>query len=232
MPKSGAGSPPSEVATANALQFRIGAQVCCSDGVCGDLRRVVIDPVARTLTHLVVEPKRRHGLGRLVPIELVDRNGKQVHLRCRRARFDQLDDAEETQFLPVSSYAWGYGTGQVSSWPYYGLVADGGGVSGGSGLENAPHAIVSDRGPLGEVEVRRGDKVYARDGGIGSVQGLVVDPRDHHVTHVLLQEGHLWDRQQVTVPIGAVTSVLDGIHVKLTKQEVHDLPPVNLRMSP
>ena len=39
-------------------EFTIGSEVCSSDGPCGELRRVIIDPVARTLTHLVVEPKR------------------------------------------------------------------------------------------------------------------------------------------------------------------------------
>jgi hypothetical protein len=49
--------------------------------------------------------------------------------------------------------------------------------------------------PLNEVEVRRGEHVHATDGDIGRVQGLVIDPSDHHVTHVLLQEGHLWGRR-------------------------------------
>ena len=35
-------------------EYIIGAEVTCSDGVCGELRRVVIDPVARVLPHLVV----------------------------------------------------------------------------------------------------------------------------------------------------------------------------------
>ena len=39
-------------------EFTIGSEVCSSDGPCGELRRVIIDPVARTLTHLVVGPKR------------------------------------------------------------------------------------------------------------------------------------------------------------------------------
>jgi hypothetical protein len=44
-------------------QFMIGAEARCSDGVCGEVTRVVIDPVAETVTHLVVEPKHRHVTG-------------------------------------------------------------------------------------------------------------------------------------------------------------------------
>jgi hypothetical protein len=82
--------------------------------------------------------------------------------------------------------------------------------------------------PVGEVEVRRGDYVHAIDGAIGRVQGLVVDPSDHHMTHVLLDEGHLWGKKRVAIPIGAVTGVDDGVRLSLAKDEVRDLPSVDL----
>jgi uncharacterized protein YrrD len=92
-----------------------------------------------------------------------------------------------------------------------------------------PRSVTYDRVPLGEVAVRRGEEVHATDGGIGRVQGLVIDPGDHHVTHVLLQEGHLWGRKQVAIPIRAVTGISDdGIRLNITKQEVEDLPPVDV----
>jgi hypothetical protein len=81
---------------------------------------------------------------------------------------------------------------------------------------------------LGEVEVRHGEHVHATDGEIGLVEGLVIDPRNHHVTHVLLQEGHLWGRKEVAIQIGAVTGVEGGIRLNISKQEVTDLPPVDI----
>ena len=45
--------------------FTIGAGVSCSDGACGKVTRVVVDPLTRTVTHLVVEPKHRLDAGRL-----------------------------------------------------------------------------------------------------------------------------------------------------------------------
>jgi sporulation protein YlmC with PRC-barrel domain len=77
------------------------------------------------------------------------------------------------------------------------------------------------------VTVRRGEHVHATDGDIGQVQGLVINAHNHHVTHVLLQEGHLWGRKEVAIPIGAVTGVDDGIRLNITKQEVQDLPSVD-----
>jgi sporulation protein YlmC with PRC-barrel domain len=210
--------------------FTIGAEASCTDGDCGEVRRVIVDPVARSLTHLVVEPKGRSGLARLVPIDLVDMADAAtgtIRIRCTLAEFARLDPAEETQFIPGTRGYEAYGTDQVLSWPYYGL---GGGPAEPMdlGQERVSQTITYDTVPLGEVEVRRGDAVHAADGHIGRVQGLVIDPVSHHVTHVLLQEGHLWDRKDVAIPIRAVTRVDDGIAVSLSKHQIQDLPPVDI----
>jgi hypothetical protein len=41
-----------------STEFITGSSVSCSDGPCGELTRVVVDPAARTVTHLVVGPAR------------------------------------------------------------------------------------------------------------------------------------------------------------------------------
>jgi sporulation protein YlmC with PRC-barrel domain len=198
--------------------FTIGADAICTDGVCGEVIRVVVDPVARTVTHLVVEPKHRRGLGRLVPLDLVDATMGEVRLGCTVDPFEKLTYAEETEFLPGTAPA-GYAPGDyVLAWPYYGLT-----------MGDTPQPVTYDKVPLGEVTVRRGDQVHATNGGIGRVQGLIIDPGDHHVTHVLLQEGHLWGRKEVAIPISAVTKIDgDGIRLNLTKQEVESLPAVDV----
>jgi sporulation protein YlmC with PRC-barrel domain len=209
-------------------EYTIGSDVSCRDGACGELSRVVVDPVARALTHLVVDPKHGQGIGRLVPVDLVESTDQTISLRCTSAEFDALEQAEERQFLPGANGQWGYGENQIVSWPYYGLGMGGMGM-GGLGLGNmnaGPQVITRDRVPVGEVEVRRGEHVHASDGDIGRVQGLVVDPSDQHVTHVLLDEGHLWGKKEVAIPIGAVTGVEDGVRLSLTKDEVAALPPV------
>lgn len=92
-----------------------------------------------------------------------------------------------------------------------------------------PAAISYDRVPLGEVEIQRGDRVFATDGVVGRVEGLVVNPEDHHVTHVLLQEGHLWGAREVAIPIKAVIQAGDGVRSTLSKEEIRDLPDVGVR---
>jgi sporulation protein YlmC with PRC-barrel domain len=213
---------------AEAEQFTIGTDIICADGVCGEVSRVVVDPVARTVTHLVVEPKHHQGRGRLVPLRLVGATAGEIRLRCTMAEFEKLESAEETQFIPGSSGYAGYRPEQVLLWPYYGL-GGGPGAAGAIGLEPIPpQTYTYHRVPLGEVVVRRGEHVHAADGNIGRVQGLVIDPRDHHVTHVLLQEGHLCGRKEVAIPIGAVAGIDNGIRLNITKQEVQDLPSVDI----
>ena len=186
--------------------FTIGSHVEATDGRCGHLSRVIFDPVADLLTHLVVQPAHHEELARLVPVDLVARvEDDLIRLNCTRKRFEQLDAAEDIQFLPADADATGYGA-HASAWPYYGL-----------GM------------PLGEVEIRRGDPVHASDGLIGAIEGLVIDPADRHVTHVILQEGHVWGRKQVAIPIGAANRSGGEVRVDLTKAEIEGLPPVSLR---
>lgn len=88
--------------------------------------------------------------------------------------------------------------------------------------------VCYDRVPLGDVEVKRGNCVHASDGDIGKVAALVLDPKDHQVTHVLLQEGHLWGHKEVAIPVKAVAAMGKVIDLSLSKDEVRDLPPVQI----
>lgn len=64
--------------------------------------RVIVDPVAEAVTYLV-EPEHRRGLGRLVPLGIIDATAGEVRLRCTLAEFGKLEAAEETRFIPGTS---------------------------------------------------------------------------------------------------------------------------------
>jgi sporulation protein YlmC with PRC-barrel domain len=210
------------------VEFTIGAQVSCQDGRCGGLQRVVFDPIRHAITYLVVEPKHRKNLGHLVPIDLVETtSAEEVRLRCTLAQFEGLDDAEESEFLPGPSGEPGYEQDQVLSMPFFALGGTGLGVVGMGDQDAGPEVVTYDKVPAGDVELRRGQRVHASDGPIGRVRGLVVDPSDHQLTHVLLEEGHLWGKKEVSVPISSVASVDDSVRLRLSKSEVGDLPPLD-----
>lgn len=225
------------------VQYRIGAEASCTDGSCGRVNRVVLDPVARAITHLVVEPSHHQGVARLVPVDLVTAAGGNVQLRCSISEFNALEPAEEAAFLPSSGDFEGYDSEHVLTHPYYRLGVGGLGMSGlgmsnaglgatDPGAPNLSKTVLSDTVPRGEVSVRRGDQVYATDGPIGSVHGLVIDPANQHVTHVMLEEGHLWGHKEVAIPISAITAVDAGIQVALSKADIKALPSVDIDRTP
>jgi len=216
--------------------YEIGSPVRCEDGPCGVLSRVVIDPIGRAVTHLIVDPDHRHAQSRLVPVAMADAaaDAGEVRLRCTLATFWALQRATETEYLPVddrptsadnpgggmalSGVGMGFGGAAMMSWPYWSL---------------APAEVVHERVPPGEVEIRRGEPIHAVDGTIGKVRGLVVDPADRHVTHVLLHEGHLWRAADVAIPITAVTGIdRGGVHVSLSRREIADLPEIEVTPPP
>ena len=132
---------------------------------------MVVDPVAEAVTHLVVGPEHPHGLGRLVPVGLIGATAGEIRLRCTLAEFARLSWAKETHFLPKSGVYPGYAAGQVFSWPYYGVGAR----VAPFHMGNLQQIVTYDSVALGEVEIRRGDRVHATDGDIGLVQGLVIN---------------------------------------------------------
>jgi hypothetical protein len=164
-----------------------------------------------------------------VPVRLATAEPAAIRLRCTLAQFEGLRAADETQILPGALGEMPGGPDHKLSAPYYGRGGMGLAMAVGTGLGSgtAPREITSDRIPAGKVGVHRGDHVHATDGPIGKVQGLAILTRGHQVTRILLDEGHLWGKHRVAIPISAVASFTNGVQLSLTKNQVHDLPPAD-----
>jgi sporulation protein YlmC with PRC-barrel domain len=234
------------------MPFRIGAGARCTDGVCGQVSRIIVNPVTREVTHLAVGPQHRPGPGRLVPVDLIDATTGQIRLGCTLAEFQALRPAQEIEAVrdldptghghPGVQKPLHLGGGRVWVPPdARGPEAPqrvqkplhlGGGVvwvPPDAGEPEAPPQVTVDSVPSGEADIHRGLTVCATDGEIGQVQGLLVEPGGHQVTHVLLQKGHMPGRKEMAIPIGAVTKIGTLlIHLSLTKHQVKDLPPVDI----
>jgi hypothetical protein len=143
-------------------QFTIGARASCTDGHCGEVRRLIINPATETVTHLVIQPGHRQQAGRLVPVHLVEATDGEIRLRCTLAEFGKLDHATERDLVT------GAGPAQIVG--RYGMTA---GPAPGAWRRTT---FTEDVLPAGEDEVRTGDRVHAVDGEIGRVQGFLVNP--------------------------------------------------------
>jgi hypothetical protein len=216
------------------MRLELGTPVRCSDKAYGELADVVIDPISKRVTHLVVRPTDQEALEtRLVPIELVE-GGEQeseISLRCTVADVNGLEPVQEYAYLRLGESAvedpdWDVGVRDVLASPYY--AAD-----FGAGLETLPAdpnlGLIYDRVPKGEVEIRRSSDVWSADEHhLGEVDGFLVDG-EAHITHLILERGHLWGRRDVTIPIGAVAKVeTDAVTLSLTKDQVGALPSVRV----
>ena len=214
------------------MRLDLGTPVACSDSPLGELADIVIDPTTRQITHLVVEPK--HGLytRRLVPIGLLRAgDGEPLVLDCSIDDAAGLEHAEEMAYLrlgefPVEDPRYDVTVSEMLALPYYqGLDMPSAGLYGyEQGVE-----VRYERVPKGEVEVRRASAVTSSDDHhLGHVEGLIVDD-EQHITHFVLEHGHMWGKRDVTIPIGAVDRVeADTVILALTKDEVGALGEVRV----
>jgi sporulation protein YlmC with PRC-barrel domain len=215
------------------IRLQLGKPVRCTDGVELELSDVVIDPTTKRVTHLVVQPHDRHDLARLVPISLAEQAHAQsdaaLELACSSEELEKLERVQRAAYLrlgefPVEDPDYEVGIEETYALPYYGSFAPGG-IDAGLGPvaydENAP--VVWDRIPKGEVEIRRGSAVSSSDGRhLGHVEGFLVD--DQHISHFVLEHGHLWGKREISIPIGAVDRIeSDGVTLSMSKDEVEKL---------
>ena len=158
------------------------------------MSRIIVNPVTREVAHLAVYPKHRHGPGRLVPVDLVDATTGQIRLRCTLAKFQTLRAAQETESAPDLDPTGDRHPDNAPNKVNWVIMRP-----CGWGEPEAPQQVTVDSVPSGEVELHRELTVRATDGDIGQVQGLIVEPDGHQVTHVLLQEGHMRGRKEVAI---------------------------------
>jgi sporulation protein YlmC with PRC-barrel domain len=214
------------------MRLELGTGVDCADGRYGKLVDVVIDPTSRRVTHLVVEPDGEPP-ERLVPVELAqggeDPQGAVV-VRATAEEMRRLPPVREVAYLRLGDVSvddpdWDVGIEEVFALPYYSAYD----------LEPSPldFATAYDRVPKGEVEIRRTSAVTSADGHhLGHVDGFVVDDGDR-ITHLVLERGHLLERREITIPIGAVARVeTDAVTLSLTLEDVRALPAVPVRHWP
>ena len=220
------------------MRLEIGNRVRCSDGAYGELADIVIDPLEKRVTHLVVEPEESEGEARLVPIQLAkgeDDKQREIELECTLDKAQGFESVRESAYLrlgesPAEDPDWEVGVEDVLALPYYAGL-------GFAGSDTSPYpdqldpnvSLFYDRVPKGEVEVRRASVVISADGhSLGEVDGFVV-AADEHITHFVLERGHLWGRKEVTIPIGAIDKLeSDAVHVALSKHQVGALPAVRV----
>jgi sporulation protein YlmC with PRC-barrel domain len=208
------------------MRLELDSPVRCADGPFGRLADVVIDPISRRVTHVVVEPRHDHARARLVPIGWLSDEPDGLALDRTTAEIEELEPVQESEYLrlgqqPALDPEHDIGVQTFLALPLYQEMDGIGTLS-----DPDPHTtVIYDRVPRGEVEIRRTSAVLSSDGHfLGKVDGFLVGS-EGPFADVVLERGHLWGRREVVVPYRAVERVeTDAVHLSLTKDEVGALP--------
>jgi hypothetical protein len=224
LPTTGGGPAAGE---APPVVLRLGRSVEGLDGPLGTVGAIVVDPVAREVSHVVVEPMfHRHRQARLVPAELIDPHAPpgRVRIGLDADGLLGLDPFRVVEFVPLGHGIELHGGWDVADEHVVGLPNWHGRVFAGPIAADLPVEVRVDRVPRGECEVRRASRVVDVTGRtVGHVDGLIVD--DGHVLGAIVARRALGLRHLVAVPIDHVSSVApDLVRLDVERGEVDRFP--------
>ena len=206
------------------MRLDLGSSVHCTDAAFGELADVIVDPISRRITHLVVAPHGHHEHARLVSIDRVRPADDGLALELSIAEVEALEPLHESAYVRlgervVADPDWDIGTEDVLAFPAYQELN-----GMGTAIDPDPHVVISyDRIPKHEVEIRRSSAVISSDGHhLGHVEGFLIGSGE--TADIILERGHLWGRREVVIPARAIERVQnDVITLSLTKKQVAEL---------
>ncbi|MDX1614541.1 MAG: PRC-barrel domain-containing protein [Candidatus Promineifilaceae bacterium] len=180
------------------MDVPLNVEVRCADGDVGRSTGVVVNPVDQEVSHVIVA---QGGREYMVPLDvIVESTPDHIQLRCAQGDLSQFKPFEQERFVG--------GEGLRRLWPF----------------RRSEAAAEADL-PYEELSVHRGTHVRASNGPIGRVDEFLVNPLNGHITHLVLLEGNLFGRREVTVPISEIARIEAGtVHLELSKEQVRNLP--------
>lgn len=182
------------------------SQVRDREGAIGQFTRAVLRPGSWELAFVVVTPDDVAITPRLVPAALLqDHSSQSIVLDCARQGFLDLEDAVEYETSTPSPLSIGLTTAMN-------LSSRSMSVPDTSVTEG--HAVT----PNGCVSVGHGSPVVATDGHLGHAVGLGVERLTRRATSIVIEQGHLWTRRRLAIPIAFVASIGDDVRINIDVQ--------------
>jgi osmotically-inducible protein OsmY len=174
-----------DVVAPPAPPLKIGAPVHARDGRYGTLHKVVVDPHARRVTHLVVRQGFLLTEDRVIPIERVERaEADGIYLDAPASELDQYPRYREEAFVePLEDWEdlEPYSAADTLFWagPYVGVAPP--------FLPTVEH-VMAKGVPEDEIVLRRGADIFYNDDLVGSLDHMLFDPESGVMTHLVVQE--------------------------------------------
>jgi uncharacterized protein YrrD len=212
------------------MQLRKGVHVYTwDDQDVGRIERVVLDPVTKDVTHVVIRQGFLFTEDKLMPIEmLMSASEDRVVLRQDAGNLHNLPKFEETHY--VSSYL------NEEDYPYY---AQGGadplywypplgvaGYYGGPIATPPPYLERTEQNiPDNTVAIKDGASVFSNDGKhVGDVERVFVDSHSDRATHIVISQG-LFFKERKLIPTAWLNIIgEDEVHLSVDSDFVDRLP--------
>ena len=202
------------------MELPLDVQVHCTDGRCGRSTYIIVNPTNDMVTHLVVRERQPSRVKHLVPISWVKTSAAEVIvLDHTKEEFSNLEQFNQQEFIYTDLPHHATDPKLTLLWPY---------------AVPAKRMVDSQIRPIppGQLAVRRGARVRATDGPVGKIDEFIVDPETCFITHLVLREGNLLGKKNVTIPITEIDRIEEKVvHLKIDKGRVAEMPRVKVNRS-
>ena len=195
------------------MDMHLNAHVECLDGRIGRLENIILNPKTERVTYLVVRGNDLQNTERLVPERLVkEASHDTVFLSISKDKFEGMKNFIQEEYIPSNITLY--------------MAEQAGWDMGTPAAVFVEHEAV----PAGGLIVHKGAKVFAKDGHAGKVDDFLVEKKTGRITHIILLEGHLWGKKDISIPVNRIDRYEDGnIYLKIDKSGVEALPVIDMK---
>jgi len=195
------------------MDMHLNSHVECSDGRIGRLENIILNPKTEKVTYLVVRGNDLQNTERLVPERLVkEATHDTVFLSISKKKFEGMKNFIQEEYIPSNITLY--------------MAEQAGWDMGTPAAVFVEHEAV----PAGGLVVHKGAKVFATDGHAGKVDDFLVERKTGRITHLILLEGHLWGKKDISVPVNQIDRYEDeNIYLKIDKSGVEALPVIDMK---
>ena len=195
------------------MDMHLNAHVECSDGKVGRLENIILNPKTERVTYLVVRGNDLQNTERLVPEKVVkEATHDTVFLSINKKKFEGMKNFIQEEYIPSNITLY---MAEQAGWDM-----------------GTPAAVFVEREavPAGGLIVHKGAKVFATDGHAGKVDDFLVEKKTGRITHLIMLEGHLWGKKDVSIPVNQIDRYEDGnVYLTIDKSSVEDLPVIDTK---
>lgn len=184
------------------MNIPLKAQVLCTDGSFGHMDCILLDPLTKQVSHIVVKDSHG-GIKRMVPLRfLQDARADGIYLNCETGRARRCERFLIEEFIADD---------ETISRQH---------VRPPKSKKEQLSAIHYEVTPPGELALRQGARVHALDGKLGTVSKLRAELPNGRLTHVIVRLGNIWEKHESAVASEHIQKIEEtNIYLDLHKHD-------------